>query len=174
MSTINTKMSQELPQELIELRNKVTNYLEKKVKSKNLAKEFEEAVFKSTMKKTSLDEIKTFKYDIFKHRYNYRLECIVLNIKDLEKRISNKEITANDIFTKSPIEIFPKNWEESIRRKEEEDKFLYEKHIVSNCKTTCFKCKEQNVYSTHKQTRSADEPETIFYLCITCGNKWKN
>lgn len=174
MSTIDTKMSQDLHQELVEMRQKVVKYLVKKVKNKKLAKDFEEAVFENTMKKTSINEIKTFKYEIFKHRYNYRLEVIVLNIKDLEERINNSEITVNDIFNKPPTEVLPKNWEESLRRKKEEEKFLYETHLVSNCKTTCFKCREQNVYSTHKQTRSADEPETIFYLCLTCGNKWKN
>ena len=173
MSVTEVKMSQELPQELLELRKTVVDYLTKKVKNKKLASKFEKAVFEDTMKSTSLNEIKTFKYEIFKHRYNYRLEVIVLNIKELEEKITNKEFLPNDIFNKNPSEIFHDKWEESNRRKKEEEKFLYETHLVSNCNTTCFKCREQNVYSTHKQTRSADEPETIFYLCLTCGNKWK-
>ena len=126
------------------------------------------------MRHTSLNEIKMFKYQIFKHRYNYRLNFIVLNINKLEEKFKKKELNPLDIFNKTPIELFPDKWEESNKRKKEEEKFLYETHLVSNSKTAmCYKCKEKNVYVTCKQTRGADEPETIFYLCLSCGNKWK-
>jgi len=164
----------EEPQELQELRDKVISYLKNKLKNKKLAPELERAVYENTMRHTSLNEIKMFKYQIFKHRYNYRLNFIVLNIAEFEEKFKKKEIQPSDIFNKTPIELFPEKWEESNKRKTEEEKFLYETHLVSNSKTTmCYKCKEKNVYVTCKQTRSADEPETIFYLCLTCGNKWK-
>lgn len=163
----------ELPEEIQQMREKVVSYLKSKVTHSDNASAFEEAIFKNTMKKTTLNEIKTLKYEIFKHRYNYRLQVIVLNIKELENNIMNKIYSIDDIFNKNPMEIFPDKWEESVKRLKEEEKFLYETHLVANCKTLCFKCKEQNIYSTHKQTRSADEPETIFYLCLSCGNKWK-
>lgn len=162
--------------ELQLLREKVVPYIAKKVKDKKLAPQLEEAVYENTMKLTSLNEIKMFKYQIFKQRYNYRIMFIVLNANELEIKIKKKEIKVNEIFDKSPIELFPDKWEESNRRKKEEEKFLYETQLVSNSKTAmCFKCKKKNVYVTYKQTRSADEPETIFYRCLTktCGNKWK-
>jgi DNA-directed RNA polymerase subunit M/transcription elongation factor TFIIS len=166
-------MSQELSQDLIDFRKKICNYIETKVKNKKYIEDLEKAIFEATMEKTTLNDIKTSKYEVFKYLYNNRLSTVILNIKDIEKKLNNKEIIANDIFTKSPTVIFPDNWKESLKRKEEEEKFLYENHLVSNCKNICFKCKEQNVYSTHKQMRSADEPETIFYFCISCKNKWK-
>eukprot|EP00549_Striatella_unipunctata_P004885 CAMPEP_0118681020 /NCGR_PEP_ID=MMETSP0800-20121206/4702_1 /TAXON_ID=210618 ORGANISM="Striatella unipunctata, Strain CCMP2910" /NCGR_SAMPLE_ID=MMETSP0800 /ASSEMBLY_ACC=CAM_ASM_000638 /LENGTH=265 /DNA_ID=CAMNT_0006577261 /DNA_START=13 /DNA_END=810 /DNA_ORIENTATION=+ len=38
---------------------------------------------------------------------------------------------------------------------------------------TCKRCKSIKTTSTQKQTRSADEPMTVFVLCKNCGNRWK-
>ena len=38
---------------------------------------------------------------------------------------------------------------------------------------TCGRCKSIKTTSTQKQTRSADEPMTVFVLCTNCGNRWK-
>lgn len=37
----------------------------------------------------------------------------------------------------------------------------------------CPKCKHDKAYSWSKQTRAADEPETIFYKCVKCGHQWR-
>lgn len=38
---------------------------------------------------------------------------------------------------------------------------------------TCSRCKSIKTTSTQKQTRSADEPMTVFVLCMNCGKRWK-
>lgn len=38
---------------------------------------------------------------------------------------------------------------------------------------TCGRCKSIKTTSTQKQTRSADEPMTVFVYCKSCGNRWK-
>ena len=38
---------------------------------------------------------------------------------------------------------------------------------------TCGRCKSIKTTSTQKQTRSADEPMTVFVFCLNCGNRWK-
>lgn len=37
----------------------------------------------------------------------------------------------------------------------------------------CPKCKHKGAYYLLKQTRSADEPETKFYTCESCGHRWR-
>jgi len=37
----------------------------------------------------------------------------------------------------------------------------------------CRRCKQNNCAYTEAQTRSADEPMTLFVLCKNCGNRWK-
>lgn len=38
---------------------------------------------------------------------------------------------------------------------------------------TCGRCKSSKTSNTQKQTRSADEPMTVFVLCHNCGKRWK-
>lgn len=37
---------------------------------------------------------------------------------------------------------------------------------------TCPKCKGKETFSVSKQTRSADEPETVKVICTNCQNSW--
>jgi len=37
----------------------------------------------------------------------------------------------------------------------------------------CRRCKQHNCAYTEAQTRSADEPMTLFVFCKNCGNRWK-
>ncbi len=37
----------------------------------------------------------------------------------------------------------------------------------------CPKCDHVGAYYLLKQTRSADEPETKFYTCESCGHRWR-
>ena len=59
-------------------------------------------------------------------------------------------------------------------------------HMQPHCKTIilgaedvkdsllkCGRCKQNTVSYYEMQTRSADEPMTVFCTCATCGNKWK-
>ena len=37
----------------------------------------------------------------------------------------------------------------------------------------CGKCKSNKTQNHQMQTRSADEPMTVFLVCMDCGNRWK-
>lgn len=45
--------------------------------------------------------------------------------------------------------------------------------LLSASLFTCGRCKSVKTTSTQKQTRSADEPMTVFVLCLNCGKRWK-
>ena len=61
------------------------------------------------------------------------------------------------------------DWDEA--NFEEVNKKLGIKQIASLF--TCGKCKSTKTTSYQVQTRSADEPMTVFVTCMDCGNKWK-
>ena len=44
---------------------------------------------------------------------------------------------------------------------------------VPTVQIICEKCKHDRAFYIEKQTRSADEPSTIFYKCVGCGFQWK-
>lgn len=37
----------------------------------------------------------------------------------------------------------------------------------------CNSCNHGRAYFLQVQTRSADEPMTVFYKCCNCGNRWR-
>lgn len=37
----------------------------------------------------------------------------------------------------------------------------------------CYKCKSNKCTFYALQTRSSDEPMTLFVTCLNCGNNWK-
>ncbi|KAL5493612.1 hypothetical protein EMCRGX_G014816 [Ephydatia muelleri] len=44
---------------------------------------------------------------------------------------------------------------------------------VDETNETCPKCRNLKAYFMQMQTRSADEPMTIFFKCTNCGHRWK-
>ena len=52
----------------------------------------------------------------------------------------------------------------------DEDK---EERSADDAVLTCGRCKSSDVVWHELQTRSADEPSTIFCECKKCGNRWK-
>lgn len=47
---------------------------------------------------------------------------------------------------------------------------------VESTEEFCPKCRHTRAYFMQMQTRSADEPMTIFYKCcsVACGHRWKD
>jgi len=66
-----------------------------------------------------------------------------------------------------PDELNPDKYEKINKKKE------IEEHKKSNQATSsvykCTKCKERKSVITQKQTRSADEPATLYIECKSCG-----
>jgi DNA-directed RNA polymerase subunit M/transcription elongation factor TFIIS len=59
--------------------------------------------------------------------------------------------------------------EEKIKEKQENLlKFSENKSLLQ-----CGRCKEFKVTYYQRQTRSADEPMSVFATCHACGKKWK-
>lgn len=63
-------------------------------------------------------------------------------------------------------------FEEEKIKIEEENNFMVCPYELSEGVLKCRKCQSEKIYSFSKQTRSMDEPTTVFALCSKCGHKW--
>lgn len=98
-----------------------------------------------------------------------------INNKRLLLRVKNREFTPEKLVNMSAQELFPENWKQLIDEKYKRDKVLYEtKKESMTDQFKCAKCKGRETCYYELQTRSADEPMTIFITCLNCGNRWKN
>lgn len=98
-----------------------------------------------------------------------------VNNKRLLIRLKNREFTPEQLVNMSNQELFPEHWKQLIDEKYKRDKVLYEtKKESMTDQFKCSKCKGRETCYYELQTRSADEPMTIFITCLNCGNRWKN
>ncbi len=69
--------------------------------------------------------------------------------------------------------------EESLKRRSDLDQLVREKIQKSQGinsaggEFTCSKCKGTKTTHYSMQTRSSDEPMTVFVCCLNCGKRWK-
>ena len=95
--------------------------------------------------------------------------------KRLLIRLKKNEFTPNELVNMNYQQLFPENWKELIDEKYRRDKVLYEtKKEAMTDQFECKRCKSRETAYYEVQTRSADEPMTIFITCLNCGNRWKN
>jgi len=98
-----------------------------------------------------------------------------INNKRLKSRLEKYEFTPKDLVNMTHQELFPEHWKELIDEKSNRDKALYEtKKEAMTDQFRCRKCNSRETCYYEMQTRSADEPMTIFITCLNCGNRWKN
>ena len=92
----------------------------------------------------------------------------------LAKLVMDGTISAKSLGRMTPAQLWPEKWQEM-----EEERILrqiatLEVNMASSTDMfKCKKCKQNKCIYKEMQTRSADEPMTIFVFCLMCGNRWK-
>ena len=137
----------------------------------------EKGVFNWSLKEaTNKKIVKKWDNPFFIQIYIDHLKSIYINLKNnqLVNKVINGEIKAQEIAFMTHQEMNPDKWEELIKAKSIRDKNKFEQNLEAATDTfTCRKCKSKKCTYYQMQTRSADEPMTIFVTCIDCGNRWK-
>ena len=91
-----------------------------------------------------------------------------LNNKTLNNSVINNTINPYYLAFMKPEQIHPANWAKELEKKrviEEANNTHYVSDIYK-----CYKCGDKKCTTMQIQTRSSDEPMTIFVTCITCHN----
>ena len=112
----------------------------------------------------------------FETLYVSKLWSVLTNLKNKElvNQIRNNDILPQQIAFMTHQEMHPEHWKDMIDRKISRDESKYSNNTeASTDMFTCRKCKSKKCTYYELQTRSADEPATIFVSCLNCGKNWK-
>lgn len=140
------------PNEAIELEELVHNFSNQYISCYNMSSVHLKSVYSSKIQ------------DIY---YNLN----PMNSPTLLAGILNKKIAIERIPFMNPEELNPTVWENTIKRRE----FIeYKKNNMATSDAyECRKCKQRKCKVYSLQTRSADEPMTIFVQCENCNCSWR-
>ena len=114
--------------------------------------------------------------------YTNRVLEILHNLKtneDFKKKVVNGELSPEQLATMDVIEMLDKNKKKEINEaKENKVNSVRSDWEETHSKVTsgvykCKKCGGDKTKQHEMQTRSADEPMTIFITCTECGNSWR-
>jgi transcription elongation factor S-II len=125
---------------------------------------------------TSKKVVKKWDNPFFVQIYLDHLRSVFTNLKNenIIKMVSNGEIKSHEIAFMTHQEMNPEKWESLIKAKSIKDKNKFEQNVEANTdRFTCGKCRSKNCSYMQLQTRSADEPMTIYVSCNQCGKRWK-
>jgi transcription elongation factor S-II len=155
------------------IRQKFGEFFEKEKDAINLEKGVHNwAIKESTNKKV----VKKWDNPFFVQIYLDHLRSIYNNLKNekLIEMVNNGEIKSHELAFMTHQEICPEKWEELIKAKSIRDKNKFEQNLEAMTDTfKCRKCYSRKCSYYQMQTRSADEPMSIYINCLCCGNRWK-
>lgn len=143
--------------------------------TKVLAREVEQAVLNyavESVKQTA--SLRPSLEAVYKHKVNDLLHNLYKNPALLETiEALQKDERMAELPRMQPHELFPAHWKEIIDKKQNTESSINNLPTVHLPDMVCRKCKGVDYYYYSMQTRSGDEPETIFLTCSKCGNKIK-
>ena len=103
---------------------------------------------------------------------NLHPECYIQNT-GLLQRYKRGEYTFEDLMTWTQTEIFPeRNKDLAEKQFQREQRLLEGNKANATDKFFCGRCHKRQCTYYELQTRSADEPMTIFIQCVNCGKRW--
>jgi DNA-directed RNA polymerase subunit M/transcription elongation factor TFIIS len=176
------------PNEVVDnspLRKKVLSVIESKFKNKLTTAsqvELEAIIFQNVLKTSDKEEVrKSWKFQGFRDIYLATSRRVIGNfdstsyIKNTHawERFENGEVTLAQIVNQNYYELCPENWRTMVDRRAKRERIQLEGDFSrATEKWLCNNCKMRKCTYYELQTRSADEPMTIFIQCLNCGKRW--
>jgi transcription elongation factor S-II len=165
------------------IRNNILKKLESIISDSNISLNVEKGIYNAVIKDCiSKSIIRKWENPKFKKMYINKSRSVYSNLdpnsyvcnKRLLIRLKGGEFLPHEVAFMNCKYTFPENWKNLIDEKYQRDKILYE--VDSGGSTDefkCSRCKQRKCTYYELQTRSADEPMTVFVTCLNCGKRWR-
>jgi len=143
--------------------------------------ELEAIIYKASFDYATKDEIRKSWNSLFKDVYLATARRMIGNLnsasyvnnKNLWERYQTKEITLEQIAKQNYYELCPEKWQVMLDQQMKRERIQLEGDFSrATEKWQCNGCKQRKCTYYELQTRSADEPMTIFIHCLNCGKRW--
>lgn len=148
------------------------------------SQDLEIGVFNATIDYAKENNIvSSWSFELFREVYISKVRSIYANLNNesyvgntqLMERLRDNVFKPHEIALMKPDVLYPDKWKTIIDQELMRNKVAYEITEVSMTdKVICGKCKKNKISYYEKQIRSADEPMTAFFRCISCGHRWKH
>lgn len=105
--------------------------------------------------------------------YNHKIQSLIKNTSqnpDLIGDLKERRIKPRMMAFMSPSQLCPKKWEKLLEKKHMKEE--RENNLPTTDMYKCRKCDQRKCTVSFLQTRSIDEPMTIFVRCCNCYNTW--
>jgi transcription elongation factor S-II len=159
-----------------EFRSKIRGKLNQIFNNDKNSTNLEKGIFNYTLKEADLQKVvKKWDNRQFVQIYLDRLRSIMSNLNDnIVATINDGTVKPQTVAFMTHQELCPEKWATLIEKKSKRDQQKFENNMAAATDTfTCRKCKSNKCTFYGLQTRSSDEPMTIYVTCIECGQRWK-
>jgi transcription elongation factor S-II len=143
----------------------------------------EKSIFKAAIDGAIKNYVpRNWKSNQFKDLYKQIARSVIWNThpsspvanRRLITRIKDGEFKLEAIPTMSSYELYPEHWKEMADKQLiREQKLLEGDRSRATDQYKCHRCGKRECSYYELQTRSADEPMTIFITCLNCGKRWR-
>lgn len=145
--------------------------------------ELERGIYNASLNEAKLRLMPlTWEHETFRWIYDMVAKRAIANFNPasyvgnthLIQRWKDGEFTLDQIGGWTPYELKPTHWkdlkDQQLRR---EQRILEGNLAMATDRFRCSQCQKKMCSYYELQTRSADEPMTIFIRCLNCGKQWK-
>jgi transcription elongation factor S-II len=150
----------------------------REVDEETVSTNIEKGIFNYTIRECSFRKlVKKWENPAFTQIYIDRTRMVFSNINRPTVRdgLISGDILPQGVAFMTHQEIQPEKWNPLIEKKTKRDASKCDKKIgASTAMFTCSRCQSKNCTYYEMQTRSADEPATIFITCLNCDKHWRN
>lgn len=116
----------------------------------------------------------------YRRLYLNKYRSLAFNLRDprnpsLIERLKARQLKCTRVVSMTAQDLFPEQWAPILTklRMRELLSTLDMAAAVPEGMLQCRKCKSRKVVWHMLQTRSADEPATVFCGCMECGSRWR-